>query len=162
VFTVENYQPKERIETPDFIIRKLEAADVERDYETFISNIDAIKMQRGGTWPDGTETLEEDRIDLGWHQREFELGISFAYQVMSPDEQEMLGCVYFYPPKHPNNGASQYEPEGIDVSVNLWTTEEAYQSGIYDKLYRFTEEWLKEWPLTSPVITNLIKPESND
>ncbi len=78
---------------------------------------------------------------------------------MSPDEQEMLGCVYFYPPKHPNNGASQYEPEDIDVSVNLWTTESAYQAGVYDKLYRFTEEWLKEWPFKSPCITNLLKPE---
>ena len=153
------YQPKERIETEYFVIRKLTPADVKRDFATFTAAKDAIKKQRGGTWPDGTETLEEDRIDLSWHQREFELGTSFAYQVLSPDEQEMYGCVYFYPPKHPNNGAAQYEPEGIDVSVNLWTTESAYQAGVYDKLYKFTERWLEEWPFNAPVITNLIKPK---
>lgn len=156
-----NYEPKERIETVDFIIRKLTPEDVERDFTTFMTSKNAIKNQRGGTWPDGTETLEEDRIDLSWHQREFELGTSFAYQVISPDEQEMLGCVYFYPPNHPNNGASQYEPEGIDVSINLWTTESAYQSGVYDKLYRFTQQWVKEWPFESPVITNLITPQDD-
>lgn len=157
-----SYKPKERLETPDFIIRKLTPDDVERDFTTFIASKDVIKNQRGGTWPDGTETLEEDRIDLSWHQREFELGTSFAYQVMSPDEQKMYGCVYFYPPQHPNNGAAQYEPAGIDASVNLWTTEVAYQNGIYDALYRFTEQWLKEWPFQSPAITNLLKPKSND
>jgi hypothetical protein len=162
MLNLNNYIPNEKIVTENFVIRKLEASDVERDYKTFINNVEAVKRQRGGTWPDGTETLEEDRIDLSWHQREFELGTSFAYQVLSPDEQEMYGCVYFYPPKHPNNGAAQYEPEGIDVSVNFWTTEEAYQAGIYDKLYKFVEEWLEEWPFRSPVITNLIKPSTND
>ena len=162
MFSLGGYQPARRKVTPDFVIVNLTPLDTERDYKTFIANKDAIKAQRGGTWPDGTETLEEDRVDLSWHQREFELGTSFAYQVISPDEQEMYGCVYFYPPKHPNNGAAQYEPEDIDVSVNLWTTESAYSAGIYDKLYRFTEQWLKEWPFTNPAITNLIKPHNND
>ena len=160
MFDLSNYQPKDRVETKDFVIRKLAADDVERDFATFINNVDAIKMQRGGTWPDGTETLEEDRVDLSWHQREFELGLSFAYQVLSPDEKEMLGCVYFYPPKHPNNGAAQYEPEGIDVSVNLWVTQSAYDDGLYDQLYKFTENWLKEWPFQNHCITNLIKPSN--
>lgn len=160
MLNLKDYKAQNRINTEDFIIRKLEANDVERDYQTFISNIDAIKAQRGGTWPDGTETVEDDMIDLSWHQREFELGTSFAYQVISPDETEMLGCIYFYPPKHPNNGAAQYESEGIDASVNLWVTQIAFDTGIYEKLYRYTEQWLTEWPFEKPEITNLIKPSA--
>jgi hypothetical protein len=157
---LKGYTPSERIEAKNFTIRKLEASDVERDYATFMASAGAIVSQRGGTWPDGTETLEEDVIDLSWHQREFELGTSFAYQVITPDNSAMLGCVYFYPPKHPNNGASEFEPEGTDLSVSLWTTQDAYDSGVYDELYHFVEEWLKQWPFTKPCITNLIKPKN--
>jgi len=158
VFNLGKFKPVERIETPDFILQKLTPADVERDFATFMSNKDAIKLQRGGVWPDGTETLEDDKIDLSWHQREFELGTSFAYQVVSTDELEMIGCVYFYPPDHPNNGASQYEPEGIDASVSIWTTEKHFRLGVYDQLYLFTQQWLKQWPYSNPHITNLQKP----
>ena len=157
---ISGYTPSSNIETEHFIIRKLETSDVERDYATFIANADAIKKQRGGTWPVGNETLEEDRIDLSWHQREFELGTSFAYQVVTPDNSDMLGCVYFYPPQHPNNSAAVYEPEGIDVSVNFWVTQSAFESGIYDELFHFVEDWLKDWPFKNPVITNLIKPSN--
>ena len=156
---LEGYKPTERIETKDFTICSIEANRFEADYQTFIANKEAIKKQRGGTWPDGTETLEENKIDLSWHQREFELGTSFAYHVMSPDESQILGCVYFYPPKHPNNAAAQYEPEGIDVSVNFWVTEAAFEGGLYDQLYHFVQQWVKDWPFKNPSITNLIKPD---
>jgi hypothetical protein len=29
--------------------------------------------------------LEEDLVELGWHQREFALRYSYAYTVMTPD-----------------------------------------------------------------------------
>ena len=162
MFNLNGYKPKERFVTGKFVIRKLEATDVERDYATFIANADAIKAQRGGDWPSGSETLEEDRLDLGWHQREFEIGTSFAYQVMEPDEQEMIGCVYFYPPGHPNNAASVHEPKGIDASVNLWVTQPVFDSGLYNELYYFVQKWLVQWPFKNPYISNPLKPKTLD
>jgi hypothetical protein len=78
-FILNNFKPNERIETEDFVIRKLEAKDVALDLAAVQSSIDIIKKVRGGTWPDSNIELEENRIDLSWHQREFEVGTSFAY-----------------------------------------------------------------------------------
>lgn len=47
-------------------------------------------------WPVGL-TLEQNLIDLGWHQKEFQTRRSFAYTVVSLDESMVLGCVYLNP-----------------------------------------------------------------
>ncbi len=78
----------ERLETADFVIRKLTFRDAELDYRAVMANIDIIRKTRGGDWPPAGLTLEDDRIDLAWHQREFERRSSFAYAVMAPDERE--------------------------------------------------------------------------
>ena len=88
-----NYQPKQKIVTNSFIIRKIMAADAAMDYAAVMSSVDAIKAQRGGTWPNGNDTLEENSIDLAWHQRDFECQYSFAYVVTRLDGTEELGWV---------------------------------------------------------------------
>jgi hypothetical protein len=45
------------------------------------------------------ELLEQDLIDLGWHQKEFQRRSSFDYAVMSLDETRLLGCVHVDPPE---------------------------------------------------------------
>jgi hypothetical protein len=42
-------------------------------------------------------TLEQDLIDPGWHQKEFQKRSSFACTMMSLDESRCLGCVYILP-----------------------------------------------------------------
>jgi hypothetical protein len=42
-------------------------------------------------------TLEQNLIDLGWHQKEFQRRRSFAYTVVHPSESQVLGCVYINP-----------------------------------------------------------------
>lgn len=155
------YQPKERIATDHFVIRKLEARDAKIDYEAVMSSIETIKKQRGGTWPTEDLTFEDDVIDLGWHQREFESGGSFAYAVTNIEDTEELGCVYFYPPGHPMNSTGANYPEGTDVCVNLWVTQKAFDNGLYDKLYVFVEGWLRQWPFEKPLITNPLKPQAS-
>ncbi len=159
MFSFKDYKPPEKIETSTFIIRKLEARDAELDYKAVMSSIDTIKKQRGGTWPTTELTLEEDAIDLGWHQREFEFGSSFAYVVTNPGGDEQLGCVYFYPPKHPMDSATVNIPEGTDAVVNLWVTQKAFDQGFYDELYHFVEHWLPDWPFKNPYMSNLLKPK---
>ena len=50
----------------------------------------------GGDWLSGL-TLEQNIIELGWHQTEFQLHTLFAYTVVIREEAEVLGCVYIYP-----------------------------------------------------------------
>ncbi len=67
-FIPSDFQIPEKLETPDFVIRKLMFSDTELDYEAVMSSVDLIKKTRGGNWPSDL-TLTEDKIDLGWYQR---------------------------------------------------------------------------------------------
>jgi hypothetical protein len=161
MFNLGSYKPSERVETDSYILRKLEVRDVIMDYAAFMSSIDAIKKQRGGTWPSPDFGLEENIVDLGWHQREFEFKTSFAYLVTTKDGKEELGCVYFYPAGHPMNSAKTDVPDGTDVVVNMWVTQVAFDRGFYDELYHYVEIWVKdEWPFQAPYFSNPLKPSN--
>ena len=79
--------------------------DVVMDYAAVL---DAVKPDGTPDPPGEPLTLEQNLVDLGWHQKEFQLRRSFAYTVMSPDESGCLGCVYFY------------EVDHADVRVHMW------------------------------------------
>lgn len=161
MFALDGYQPKEKVATPNFIIRKLEVRDVYADYIAVMSSIETIKKQRGGTWPTPDLTIEEDLIDLGWHQREFEAKSSFAYIVTGSNGTSSLGCVYFYPVGHPMNSAAGDVPDGTDAVINMWVTQAAFDRGFYNELYIFVEKWVKdEWPFQKPYFSNPLKPSS--
>ncbi len=158
-FQLGNFQPKEKVESEDFIIRKLTAADAKIDYEAVMGSMEAIKQQRGGSWPTPELSYEDDWLDLAWHQREFETNGSFAFVVTNKGGDKELGCVYFYPPGHPMNSTGANAPDDADVIVNMWVTNEAYKDGLYPKLWRFIEQWLKtDWPFKNPYFSNPLKP----
>jgi hypothetical protein len=93
---------------------------------------------RDDPWSD--TSLEENLVDLGWHQKEFELRRSFAYTVVAPDESKILGCVYLYP------------ADEADVEVRLWVRREAWDDGLDPLLEQAVRTWLAErWPFRSSV-----------
>jgi hypothetical protein len=94
-------------------------------------------------WPREDMTIEQNIVDLGWHQKEFQLRSSFDYAVMSPDESRLLGCVYVDPP---------YE-EGTDADIWFWARQSELASGLEDVLAAFVRSWLSErWPFTAVTI----------
>jgi hypothetical protein len=128
----------DRLETEGFLLRPLTVHDVIRDYDAVMSSSAELKgrMKDGSTWPDGL-TLEENLIDLAWHQREFTIRHSFAFTVLSPAEDRCLGCCYIYPAEDP----------GFDASAFYW----ARQSRIGDTadvaLGDAFRGWLaRDWP----------------
>ena len=155
-FVPQDFEPPERYEHPDFVMRKLTARDVELDYAAVMSSIDIIHQTRSEGFPDPELTLEEDRIDLSWHQREFEMKTSFAFTLMNHEETECLGCVYFYPPSKPWITA----PEGTDVVINFWVTQKAYDQGLYSKVWSFLKKITLsgEWPWQQIYWSNKVLP----
>ncbi len=150
-----SFKVPEKLETSKFRIRKLCAKDVYLDYMAVMSSIDIIRQTRGGSWPTPELSFEDDLIDLSWHQREFEHGSSFAYTVMSLDETECMGALYFYPP-----GFRKEAPEGSDVDVSFWVTQKGYDQGLYPELYRTVKDWLaKDWPFKKPFWSNQEIPD---
>ena len=132
-----DFTPPQKLRTRYFMLRPLTINNVIKDFEAVMSSVDHLKglMDQSG-WP--TElTIEENLIDLGWHQREFTLGHSFAYTVLSLDEKDCLGCSYIYPSEN-----KKYE-----VEVFYWIRQNRLEDGLEDYLGKVLKQWLKtDWP----------------
>ena len=128
-----------RLEGDGFHLRMLTVNDLVKDYDAVMSSAARLKglMRPGSTWPDGL-TLEDDLIDLGWHQREFRLRRSFCYTMMSPDESICLGCCYIYPS----------EKSSFDAKAFWWVRTSALADGFEEGLGGALRKWLSSvWPL---------------
>ena len=117
-----DFTPPARADGQGFHLRMLTIHDVVKDFDAVIAAAPRLggAMEPGGSWPDGL-TLEENLIDLAWHQREFTIGHSFAYTVMNDDETRCLGCCYINPPNLPNDWP------GFDALAYYWAREEAME-----------------------------------
>ncbi len=123
-----------RIEGTGFHLRMLTIDDVMKDFAAVMDCADWLPgfMELGGDWPLGL-TIEENLIDLGWHQREFTQRHSFAYTVMNDDESRCLGCCYVYPSDRP----------AFDAMAFYWAREKDLDEGL-GAAFRAN---LKKWPL---------------
>jgi len=126
--------------TAQFRLRMLTINDLIKDYDAVMSSVDHLRntysLISGSNWPMGL-TLEEDLIDLGWHQREFMLRYSFAYTVMTLDETRCLGCVYLDPSRK----------SSFDVVISMWVRASELGNGLDSDLYGTVKKWISEvWP----------------
>lgn len=65
----------------------------EEDYAIVMET--AALLSGPGEWPDGL-TLEDNAIDLAWHEREFTEKRSFSW-ILRDSAETYLGCFYIYP-----------------------------------------------------------------
>lgn len=132
-----------RAEGPGFHLRSITIHDAFKDYDAVMSSRDHLWQRFGEAWgwPAADLTLEQDIIDLGWHQKEFQLRRAFNYAVMAPDESRLLGCVYLDPPDDDvENGA-------VDAEVWFWARQSELATGLEERLAAFVCEWLaRAWP----------------
>ena len=138
-FVPPDFSIPEKLETEKFLLRMLTVNDVVKDYDAVMTSIDHLKGVFGpqSKWPSKELTLEQDLIDLGWHQKQFQRRTSFAYTVMNIEESQCLGCVYI----DPTNKI------GYDAEVYLWVRESEVENGLDSILYEAVKNWIeKEWP----------------
>lgn len=126
-----------KLETREFRLRMLTVNDVVKDYEAVMTSVDHLKtIWPGSGWPEGL-TFEQDLIDLGWHQKEFQTRRSFAYTVVTPSESRVTGCVYVNPTRK----------AGYDAEVYLWARQDELAGGLEKRLHAEVKAWLaREWP----------------
>jgi hypothetical protein len=119
------------LEHERFRLRMLIVHDVVKDYAAILDRVEPD----GSPAPSEDLTLEQNLVDLGWHQKEFELRRSFAYTVVSPDESVCLGCVYLYP------------TDGADARVLMWVRKSAWEDGLDPVLEQAVRAWVDgAWP----------------
>jgi hypothetical protein len=109
--------------------------DVVKDYDAVMSSREHLWERFGEAWgwPPAGLTLEQDLIDLGWHQKEFQRRSSVDYAVMSLDDCRLPGCVYVDPP----------EKAGYDAEVWLWVRASELGTGLEAELYDTVRRWLR-------------------
>ncbi len=139
-FVPPNFQVPDGLVTDEFTLRMLSVDHVVKDYDAVMTSVEHLKtIWPGSAWPDGL-TLKQNLVDLGWHEKEFQLQQSFAYTVLSPDEQRVLGCVYINPSRK----------QGHDAAIFLWARQSELASGLEERLYAAVSAWVKSsWPFTS-------------
>lgn len=119
------------LEHERFRLRMLTVDDVVKDFDAICDRVD----RDGSAEPPFAATVTENLVDLGWHQKEFELRRSFAYTVVPPDESQVLGCVYINP------------SDTHDACVRMWLRRSAWEDGLDPVLEATLREWLlHEWP----------------
>ena len=125
--------------TERFRLRSITIHDVFKDYDAVMSSREHLWQRFGANWgwPAADMTIEQNIVDLGWHQKEFTLRSSFDYAVMSLDGARLLGCVYIDPPREPD----------VDAEVWLWARQSELAAGLEIELERFVVDWLeRSWP----------------
>ena len=127
------------LETKKFRIRPITIHDAFKDYDAVMSSRKELWEHFGEAWGWPTEdlTIEQDIIDLGWHQKEFQLRSSFDYAVMSLDEKRLLGCVYIDPCSLEEYGAEVY----------YWVRSDELTNGLEESLSTTVRKWIAtDWP----------------
>ena len=136
-FLPEGFEVPTVLETERVRVRPITIHDVIKDYEAVMMSAEHLRSSLPWGWPPEDLTLEQDLIDLGWHQKESQLRSSFAYAVMSPDEGRLLGCVYVEPSTK----------VGFEAEVYLWVRADELGTGLEKELEGSVRRWIsEEWP----------------
>ena len=130
------------LETERIRLRPLTIHDAVKDYAAVMESETRLRtvFRENGQWPEGL-TLEQNLIELGWHQVEFQSCTSFAYTVVSLDESRVLGCMYIYPTRK----------AGYDAEISMWVRQSEVESGLDEHLFETVRNWIsRQWPLKNP------------
>jgi hypothetical protein len=119
------------------------------DYAAWMSSIEHLQGTPGfadhGWPPDEGLPIEENLSDLVRHADEFERRIAFAFTVLRPGTDDVIGCVYFDPPKEPPSDTAA-TPNGVEV--RSWVRADVAElDGVLRAAVR---DWLAtSWPFES-------------
>ncbi len=131
--------------TEHLILRPLAPEHNERDHAAWMSSIDHIRATPGfgdGTWGPDTwpfeMSAEQNLRDLEMHWSEFVRGEAYAYTVVDPHTDDVIGCVYVDPDA----------TDEADVIVRSWVR--SSHASLDEHLASTVDDWLRSsWPFGS-------------
>lgn len=143
-FVPADFEPPTTLVTDRFRLEPLHPRHNDRDHAAWTTSIDHIRATAGypdGRWPpvEGM-SLQANEADLARHASDFEQRRGFTFTVLDPDDADVIGCVYLYPPEG---------VEGYDVGVQSWVR--ADRSDLDEPLADGVAAWLTQaWPWRRP------------
>ena len=124
---------------PGFRLEPLGPEHNDRDHHAWGSSIDHIRATPGfeeSDWPHPM-SRDDNLADLERHADDFAARRGFTYSIL--DEDEVIGCLYIYPPRL----------DGADAHVTSWVTKA--RSELDGVVRREISRWLDEaWPFQNP------------
>ena len=136
----DDFEVPVRLETESFVLEPLGPEHNERDFEAWASSIDHIRATpgfAGRRWPHPM-SLAENLADLERHRAEFDARTAFAYTVLDPETDDVIGCVYVNPDEAQDGG----------VAVRSWVR--VTHSNLDEPLRTAVLDWLeRDWPFAS-------------
>ena len=135
------FEAPRKLTYEDLVAEALDRSHLHDDVQGINDSVDLIKRTRGGSWPSGPVTEEEDFADLVWHEVEFRDGFSFSYAVYEAGGP-YIGCAYLYPMGRRAELTAELADRDVDAS--WWVTPDAYERGHYAKLHAALRHWLAE------------------
>ena len=155
-FVPDDFEVPRSLAGEGFWLEPLGPEHNEGDYRAWTSSIAHIRATpgfKGRSWPTPDMTLTENLGDLEQHAADFAERSGFTYTVRSAGSDEIIGCVYIYPPA---SGASE-APDGFKASeaseasgadVRSWVS--ADHAALDVTLYQAVSAWLRSaWPFTA-------------
>lgn len=139
-FVPQDFAVPRQAAIPAFRLQALTLDHADADYEAVVSSSEHLQLLFGRGWPAGL-TTEQHRIDLAWHQKEFERRTSFAYAVLAASEDVLLGCAYISPG----------DSSAFDAEVRYWVRGSELASGSQERLGVALADWIEDvWPFINP------------
>jgi hypothetical protein len=137
----EDFVVPRELRTEQFRLQPLGPQHNEADYAAWMSSIKHLQTTPGfadhGWPPDAGLPIEENLADLKRHADEFERRIAFAFTVLRPEDDEVIGCVYF-------------DPADVAGTVNVRSWVRADVAGLDGVLRAVVRDWLAtSWPFDS-------------
>jgi RimJ/RimL family protein N-acetyltransferase len=134
--------------TERFVLEPLHPRHNTRDHAAWMSSIEHIRATPGfgdGTWGPDTwpyeMTVDQNLADLEMHWGEFQRGEAFAYSVLDPADDDVIGCVYL----DPDEGPLDDEADRCEVMVRSWVR--ASRADLDSQLVELVRQWLAaSWP----------------
>jgi hypothetical protein len=82
-------------------------------------------------------TIEDDLLEVAWHEREFRMRTSFAWMVMDTDRTRSLGCGYLFASPVP-------EEDAVGAAWGRWDPSDPGRDG---RIYELFRSWVESaWP----------------
>jgi hypothetical protein len=116
------------------------------DYAAWTGSIECIRATpgfAGRNWPHEM-SLADNLRDLEGHARDFAARRGFTYTVLGAEADDVIGCVYIYPPRYQRPGGSGERR----AAVSSWVR--ADRAALDPVLHDAVLAWLeRDWPFDS-------------
>lgn len=121
--------PPTGFELAGIVVEPLSLSHVVIDFEAvYVSKHKLLnKYKSPNQWPLNI-TLHDNLVDLGWHEKEFRDGASFAYTITNQNRTKCYGCIYIIPTEQSptlsfwlrSDGEAPFDETSFEVHISDW------------------------------------------